>query len=74
MSDSTFVAAMASLRRLPAGALGDSLSRQRARDSILKHYRVTPAQLESAATALAESPDRAAAVWAEIGRREAQAR
>jgi hypothetical protein len=70
LSDSTFVAAIAGLRRLPAQSMVDSASRSRARDSVLKHYGVTAAQLESAAAALANSPDRAAGLWAEITKKE----
>ena len=70
VSDSTFVGAMAGLRRLPAQSMVDSASRMRARDSILKHYGLTAAQLESAAAALADTPDRAASLWAEVVKRE----
>jgi len=70
ISDSTFVAAMAGLRRLPAHAMVDSASRMRARDSILKHYGLTTAQLEAAAASLSSNPDRAAAVWDAVGKKE----
>ncbi|MEP7346912.1 MAG: hypothetical protein ABI877_16705 [Gemmatimonadaceae bacterium] len=70
VSDSTFVAAMAELRRMPARVMVDSASRMRARDSILKHYGLTVAQLEGAAAALATTPDRAAAIWAEVVKKE----
>ncbi|MFN8572789.1 MAG: hypothetical protein U0132_12145 [Gemmatimonadaceae bacterium] len=69
MSDSTFVAAMGGLRHLPLAAMSDSASRQRARDSIMTQYRVTPAQLESAAAALAANPDRAAEIWEAVEKR-----
>jgi hypothetical protein len=42
VTDSTFVGAMAGLRRLPASAMVDSASRKRARDSILRRYQVAP--------------------------------
>ena len=69
ISDSTFVSAMAGLRRLPAAAMVDSASRVRARDSVLRRYRLTPVQLESAASALAADPERANAVWIAIERK-----
>jgi hypothetical protein len=69
VTDSTFVGAMAGLRRLPASAMVDSASRKRARDSILRRYQVTGVQLESAASKLASEPERAAAVWSAIERR-----
>lgn len=70
ISDSTFVAAMAGLRRLPAHAMVDSASRMHARDSILKHYGLTVAQLEAAAASLSANPDRAAEVWDAVSRKE----
>lgn len=70
VSDSTFVGAMAGLRRLPAASMVDSASRMRARDSILKHYGLTAAQLEAAAAALAAHPDHAAALWADVTKKE----
>ena len=70
VSDSTFVSAMASLRRLPARYMVDSASRLRARDSILTHYGLTVAKLEAAAAAVAASPTRAGALWAEISKKE----
>jgi hypothetical protein len=69
VSDSTFIGAMAGLRRLPARAMVDSASRSRARDSVLRHYRVTGVQLESAASTLANDPVRAAEVWQAIDRK-----
>jgi hypothetical protein len=69
VSDSTFVGAMAGLRRLPARSMVDSAARSRARDSVLRHYRVTGVQLESAASVLASDPERASAVWAAIDRK-----
>lgn len=69
MSDSTFVAVMGGLRHLPLASMTDSASRQRARDSILTQYRVTPAQLEAAAGVLAANPDRAAEVWEQVEKR-----
>lgn len=70
MSDSTFVGAMAGLRRMPVASMVDSAHRLAARDSILRYYGITAAQLESAAAALAKSPDRAAALWEAISRKE----
>ena len=66
VSDSAFVRAMAGLRRLPTGTTVDHLVRDRMRDSILRANGVTGPQLESAASALASDPDRAAAIWRAI--------
>jgi hypothetical protein len=55
MSDSTYVRTMVALRTLPVGAV-DSVSRARQRDSILKVFGVTVAQLESTSVRLAEDP------------------
>jgi hypothetical protein len=63
VSDSTFVRAMVSLRRLPSATVLDSASRGRMRDSILTALGIRAAQLESAATRLADDPVRAAALW-----------
>jgi hypothetical protein len=66
VTDSTFVHAMVALRRLPTGIPGDSAWRIRQRDSIFREFRVTPAQLESAAVRLSSQPGRAAALWRRI--------
>ncbi len=61
VSDSTYVRVIAELRHLPYAAGGDTTTRARARDSILRAYGVTAAQLKSATAALASQPDRAGA-------------
>lgn len=65
MSDSTFVRTMVALRTLPIGTV-DTVARARQRDSILKVYGVTAAQLESTAARLASDPERAVAIWRAI--------
>jgi hypothetical protein len=66
VSDSTYVRVIAELRRLPHAAGGDTSTRARARDSILRTYGVTAAQLESATAALASQPDRAGVLFRAI--------
>jgi hypothetical protein len=66
VTDSAFVRAMSDLRRLPATPAMDQLSRNRARDSILRMNGLTAAQLEAAAIALAEDPVRASAIFRAI--------
>jgi hypothetical protein len=73
VSDSAFVRAMAGLRRLPTGAVVDHLVRDRMRDSILRANGLTGPQLESAASALASDPDRAAEIWRAIDGRPSNA-
>lgn len=65
MSDSTYIRTMVALRRLPIGAV-DTVSRARQRDSVLRVYGVTAAQLESVAVRLAEDPARAAVIFRAI--------
>jgi hypothetical protein len=60
--DSTFVATMIELRRLPAGAANDSSARR----AVLQRHRMTAQTLEAVATALAADPGRAALVWRRI--------
>lgn len=55
MSDSTFVHVMVALRKLPIGP-ADTIPRARQRDSILKAFGVTAAQVESTAVRLADDP------------------
>lgn len=66
VSDSTYVRTMVALRKLPLGPFEDSIPRLRMRDSVLRHFGLTAAQLESASAALASQPDRAAALWRAI--------
>lgn len=61
--DSTFVATIAELRRVPQLAPADSGRRQTLRDSIMRVHRVTREQLDAAARTLAERPSRAKSVW-----------
>jgi hypothetical protein len=74
VDDSTFVAAMADLRRAvqPGGAetMRDSAGRQAIRDSILQHYHMTAAALESTASHLVDRPPaRADAILRAIDRK-----
>lgn len=66
VTDSTYVRAMIALRRLPMGPFEDSTPRIRMRDSVLRSFGLTAGQLESASAALAEQPQRAAALWQKI--------
>ena len=70
VNDSAFVAAMASLRRLPPAAMQDSASRLRSRDSVLRHFHLTAAQMEQAAEILARDPNRAMAIWIAIEKKQ----
>jgi hypothetical protein len=69
MSDSTFVATMAELRKIAATSPGDSARIAAARAAALQRRGLTPAQLERAAGALADDPDHAAKVWQAIARK-----
>jgi hypothetical protein len=57
--DSTFVHVMTDLRIVSSSQTMDSATRARARDSILQHYQLTPATIESLASRIAANPDRA---------------
>ncbi len=65
MSDSTFVQVMVALRKLPIGP-ADTVSRARQRDSVLKTFGVTAAQVESTAVRLASDPVRAKEIFQAI--------
>jgi hypothetical protein len=66
--DSTFVATMADLRRVEATAENTSeLAASRRR--ILQQRGLTAEQLESAARALGDDPERALAIWRAIDKR-----
>lgn len=65
MSDSTFVKTMVALRTLPIGP-ADTVIRARQRDSILKAFGVTAAQMESVAVRLSNDPARAAEIFRAI--------
>ena len=69
VSDSTFVAVMADLKRAHDTPGLDSAGRDTRRKAILQGRGLTPAQLESAAAQLAKNPTRAQAVWQAIQRR-----
>ena len=71
ISDSTFVAVMADLKRVHDTPGMDSAQRAARRDSILQGRGLTPAQLEAAARALAQNPARAQTVWQAVERRAA---
>jgi hypothetical protein len=68
VSDSTFVATMTALTRINQSGVGDSASRAAARDSVLQSRGLTREDIERAARALEDDPDRAAALWITIGR------
>ena len=72
VSDSTFVAVMADLKRAQEAPGLDSAGRAARRDSILQSRGLTPAQLETAARELAENPTRAQTVWQAIQRRASE--
>ena len=63
MSDSTFVATMVELRRLDTALTADSAARATMRGAVLQRRGVTVAELERAATALANDPTHAARVF-----------
>jgi hypothetical protein len=65
MSDSTFVRTMVALRNLTIGP-ADTAARARQRDSVLRVFGVTAAQVESTALRLSNDPERAAAIWRAI--------
>ena len=65
MSDSTYVRTMVALRTLPVGQ-PDTTLRVRQRDSILKAFGVTAAQIESTTARLSVDPVRALAIFRAI--------
>src|SRR5688500_16210850 len=67
VSDSTFVATMTALTRINQDEARDSASRAAARDSVLQGRDLTQEDLERAARALEDDPERALALWARIG-------
>jgi hypothetical protein len=69
MSDSTFVATMAELRRIEENASLDSAASAAARRRVLQGRGLSAEVVERHANALAEDPDRAAAVWQAIDRK-----
>lgn len=71
ISDSTFVAVMADLKRVQDGPGMDSATRAARRTEILRSRGLTPEQLEAAARVLARNPTRAQTVWQAVDRRAA---
>ena len=69
VTDSSFVATMTALTRINQDGSLDSASRAAARDSVLQARDLTPDDLERAARALEDDPERAMALWLEITRR-----
>jgi hypothetical protein len=69
VSEPTFVAVMADLKRLRDKPGLDSGRRAFLRDSILQSRDLKAAQLEKAASQLAQNPARAQTVWQAIERR-----
>jgi hypothetical protein len=69
VSDSTFVATLAELKRVSDAPGMDSAQRAARRDSILQRRGLTSAHLEQAARDLAQNPARAQAAWQAIERR-----
>jgi hypothetical protein len=69
VTDSTFVAAMADLRRVQLAPGLDSARRSAMRDSVMRLRRVSSQQLEAAARRLAGQPDRAHDIWEAIDKR-----
>jgi hypothetical protein len=72
LSDTTFVAVMAELKRLHEAVGIDSATREARRAEILKNRGLTPERLDTAARALGANPTKAQAVWQAIERRAAE--
>ena len=68
VSDSTFVATMIALTRINQDVTRDSASRVAARDSVLQARDLTEDDIERAARALEDDPERAMALWTRIAR------
>ena len=66
VTDSAFVAAMADLERVERAPGLDSSARVAARAAALQRRGLTPAQVEAAASALADDPKRALALYRAI--------
>ncbi|MFL5577096.1 MAG: hypothetical protein ACJ79S_14130 [Gemmatimonadaceae bacterium] len=66
VTDSTFVATMAELRRVDAKVALDSAAKASQRAAVLQRRGLTAAQLEHAAGALADDPERAGVLFARI--------
>lgn len=63
MSDSVFVHSMIELRKVAGDTTMDQMMRDSMRTMILQRYKLTPAQLDTAARALAAQPARAESLW-----------
>ena len=68
MSDSAFVKTMVRLHRVAVDSTIDQAARDSARHLVLNQQKVTAAQLEAAARALALEPVRAESLWTRIDR------
>ena len=68
MSDSTFVATMAELRKIQEDPILDSAAQAAARTRVLQSRGLTPRELERAARALADDPEHAAEIVQAIDR------
>jgi hypothetical protein len=68
VSDSAFVATMVALTRINQDVARDSTSRAIARDSVLQARDLTADDIERAARALEDDPERAMALWTRIAR------
>jgi hypothetical protein len=71
VSDSTFVAVLADLKRVQVAPGLSASQRAASRDSVLQIHGLKPAQLEEAAKQLAANPARAQTVWQAVQRRAA---
>jgi hypothetical protein len=71
VSDATFVAVMADLKRVQEAPGLNASQKAARRDSVLQSRGLTPAQLEQAARELAQNPTRAQTVWQAVQRRAA---
>ena len=69
VSDSVYVTAMTELRMVQTNATLDSVGRAAARRTVLQRRGLTVEQLERAAAALADDPERASRVFATIEER-----
>lgn len=69
VTDSAFVATMAELERVDRAPGLDSSARVAARTAALQRRGLTPAQIEAAAAALADDPERALALYRAIDRK-----
>ena len=69
VSDSTFVATMVALTRINQEEARDSASRAAARDSVLQSRGLTEDDMERAARALEQDPERAVELWKRISPR-----